>query len=31
MFIEQPIQNEKINELITILEKRKKSIEEFDN
>ena len=31
MFLEQPISNDKINELITILEQRIETIEEFDN
>ena len=30
MFIEQPISNEEVNELISLLEQRDKSIEEFD-
>ena len=31
MFYEQPISNEKISELISILEEREESIEEFAN
>ena len=31
MFLEQPISNDKINELITMLEQRIETIEEFDN
>ena len=31
MFIEQPISNDKVFELINILEQREESIEEFDN